>query len=64
MFIIRETLIGQLGSAKTIIENIVLIRDTCLSVVLTHFINKNLDYSITKKSRKVFTVVATTFLDL
>jgi hypothetical protein len=29
-----------------------------------HFINKNLDYSITKKSRKVFIVVPTTFLDL
>jgi hypothetical protein len=64
MWTIRETLRRQLGYAKTIIVIIVLIRDTCLRVVLTHFINKNLDCSITKKSRKVFTVVATTFLDL
>lgn len=60
----RETLRRQLGSVKTIIEIIVFIRDSCLIVVLTHFINKNLDYRMTKKARKVFTVDATTFLAL
>lgn len=60
----RETLRRQLGSVKTIIEIIVFIRDSCLIVVLTHFINKNLDYRMTKKARKVFTVDPTTFLAL